>query len=88
MQAIKLSKKYPEFKQDEVFDLINKFQCVGCNSSSNKLTRGRQIDVDDKGAVDKATVISALQASGDADYDVVRCVGVTACTDGFRLGRH
>jgi len=26
MQAIKLSKKYPEFKQEEIFDLINKFQ--------------------------------------------------------------
>jgi len=26
MQAIKLSKKYPEFKQDEIFDLINKFK--------------------------------------------------------------
>jgi len=28
MQAIKLSKKYPEFKQDEIFDLINKFKWV------------------------------------------------------------
>ena len=28
MQAIKLSKKYPEFKQEEIFDLINKFQYV------------------------------------------------------------
>ena len=28
MQALKLSKKYPEFKQDEIFDLINKFQYV------------------------------------------------------------
>lgn len=28
MQAIRLSKKYPEFKQDEIFDLINKFKCV------------------------------------------------------------
>jgi len=26
MQAIKLSKKYPEFKQEEIFDLINKFK--------------------------------------------------------------
>jgi hypothetical protein len=26
MQAIKLGKKYPEFKQEEIFDLINKFQ--------------------------------------------------------------
>ncbi len=28
MQAIKLSKKYPEFKQDEIFDLINQFKYV------------------------------------------------------------
>jgi hypothetical protein len=26
MQALKLSKKYPEFKQDEIFDLVNKFK--------------------------------------------------------------
>ena len=26
MQALKLSKKYPEFKQDEIFDLVNKFR--------------------------------------------------------------
>ncbi|ADV24382.1 fimbrin [Cryptococcus gattii Ru294] len=57
MQAIKLGKKYPDFKQDEIFDLINKF---------------KQIDVDDKGSLDKATVISALQANGEADYDSAR----------------
>jgi hypothetical protein len=45
------------------------------------LTRDRQIDVDDKGAVDKATIISALQASGDADYDVVRSNLGPGCTD-------
>ena len=28
MQALKLSKKYPEFKQDEIFDLVNKFRYV------------------------------------------------------------
>jgi plastin-1 len=32
----------------------------------------RQIDVDDKGSVDKATIIAALGQSGDADYDSVR----------------
>jgi len=32
----------------------------------------KQIDVEDKGSVDKAQVISALQASGDADYDSAR----------------
>lgn len=26
MQALKLSKKYPEFKQEEIFDLINRFK--------------------------------------------------------------
>lgn len=31
----------------------------------------RQIDVEDKGSLDKAQVISALQSSGDADYDSV-----------------
>ncbi|KAK1921741.1 putative Fimbrin [Papiliotrema laurentii] len=57
MQAIKLGRKYPEFKQEEIFDLINKFQ---------------QIDVDEKGSLDKAQVISALQHSGEADYDSAR----------------
>ncbi|OCF77119.1 fimbrin [Kwoniella mangroviensis CBS 8886] len=57
MQAIKLGKKYPDLKQDEIFELISKFN---------------QIDVDDKGSVDKATVISALQSSGEADYDSAR----------------
>ncbi|KAL7419195.1 fimbrin [Cryptotrichosporon argae] len=57
MQALKLSKKYPEFKQDEIFDLINRF---------------KQIDVDDKGGLDKPVVINALQQSGDADYDTAR----------------
>ncbi|KAI9636262.1 putative Fimbrin [Dioszegia hungarica] len=57
MQAIRLSKKYPEFKQDEIFDLINKF---------------KQIDVEERGSLDKAAVIQALQSSGDADYDSAR----------------
>jgi len=34
MQAIKLSKKYPEFKQEEIFDLINKFQYVFSDCSA------------------------------------------------------
>ncbi|RXK40923.1 fimbrin [Tremella mesenterica] len=57
MQAIRLGKKYPEFKQDELFDLINKF---------------KQIDVEDKGWLEKPQVIAALQQSGDADYDSAR----------------
>ncbi len=31
----------------------------------------RQIDVEERGSVDKAQVISALQSSGEADYDSV-----------------
>lgn len=31
----------------------------------------RQIDVDEKGSLDKAAVIAALGQSGDADYDSV-----------------
>jgi plastin-1 len=76
MQALKLSKKYPEFKQDEIFDLVNKFKYV---PSSLPMTFGlspaflisRQIDVEDKGSLDKASVIAALGQSGDADYDSV-----------------
>ncbi|TXT15675.1 hypothetical protein VHUM_00178 [Vanrija humicola] len=57
MQAIKLGKKYPDLGQDEIFELISKFN---------------SIDVDDKGSLDKATVISAVQQSGTADYDSAR----------------
>jgi hypothetical protein len=107
MQALKLSKKYPEFKQDEIFDLVNKFKYVQVRflspiyspsrcplprsplfhgfqrSFGHLLRRGlrpclsltgtdfRQIDVDDKGSLDKAAVIAALGQSGDADYDSV-----------------
>jgi hypothetical protein len=35
------------------------------------LTTPSQIDVDDKGSLDKATVIAAVQQTGDADYDTV-----------------
>ena len=105
MQALKLSKKYPEFKQDEIFDLVNKFKYVRvfleafyllpvhsspplCPALSGSDDSGhvavmsfrkyapnsadnRQIDVDDKGSLDKAAVIAALGQSGDADYDSV-----------------
>lgn len=42
------------------------------NSADN-----RQIDVDDKGSLDKATVIAALGQSGDADYDSVSTLHLT-----------
>ena len=113
MQALKLSKKYPEFKQDEIFDLVNKFKYVqislwkpSIRSSSLHLRRwalfplnwndlwsssyessfrtytssgadSRQIDVDDKGSLDKAAVIAALGQSGDADYDSVSTLHLT-----------
>ncbi|KZP23446.1 Ca2+-binding actin-bundling protein [Athelia psychrophila] len=56
MQAIRLHKKYPEVSQDEIFELINRFN---------------QIDTDGTGRVDKATVLSSLQSSGES-YDRVR----------------
>jgi hypothetical protein len=28
MQALKLQRKYPEFKQEEIMSLVNKFKCV------------------------------------------------------------
>jgi hypothetical protein len=36
-----------------------------------RLMWGRQIDVEERGSLDKAAVIQALQSSGDADYDSV-----------------
>ncbi|KAI0044803.1 hypothetical protein FA95DRAFT_1561848 [Auriscalpium vulgare] len=56
MQAIRLQKKYPEVSQDEMFDLINRFNAL---------------DTDVPGRVDKATVLQALQAKGES-YDKVR----------------
>lgn len=42
------------------------------NMSSSQCHANRQIDVDDKGSLDKATVITALQQSGTATYDQAR----------------
>ncbi|KZT20923.1 hypothetical protein NEOLEDRAFT_1074449 [Neolentinus lepideus HHB14362 ss-1] len=56
MQAIRLQKKYPEVTQDEMFDLINRFNAL---------------DTDSPGRVDKAAVLHALQASGES-YDRAR----------------
>ncbi|KAA1473084.1 hypothetical protein DENSPDRAFT_839506 [Dentipellis sp. KUC8613] len=56
MQAIRLQKKYPEITQDEMFELINRFN---------------QIDTDSSGRVDKAAVIHNLQSKGES-YDRVR----------------
>lgn len=57
MNVIKLTRKYPQFRQDEIFALQSDF---------NKL------DVEDKGYLDEATVIKASQQSERKPYDVVR----------------
>jgi len=57
MNVIKLQRKYPQFKQDEIFGLQDAF---------------RKLDVDDKGYIDEATAIKATQASERQAYDVVR----------------
>ncbi|KZS97034.1 Ca2+-binding actin-bundling protein [Sistotremastrum niveocremeum HHB9708] len=56
MQAIKLQRKYPQVTQEEMYDLINRFNSIDTNTP---------------GRVDKAAVISALQSQGQA-YDQVR----------------
>ncbi|GAB7344357.1 hypothetical protein MBLNU457_2219t1 [Dothideomycetes sp. NU457] len=57
MNIIKLQKKYPQFEQNEIFQLQDSF---------------RKLDVDDKGYIDEATVIKATQTSERQPYDVVR----------------
>ncbi|KAI6248462.1 Fimbrin [Erysiphe necator] len=57
MNVIKLQRKYPHFKNDEIFGLQDAF---------------RKLDVDDKGYIDEATAIKATQASERKPYDVVR----------------
>jgi plastin-1 len=56
MQAIRLQKKYPEVTQDEMFDLISRFNAL---------------HTDVPGRVDKATVLQALQSRGEG-YDRAR----------------
>ncbi|EPQ53501.1 calponin [Gloeophyllum trabeum ATCC 11539] len=56
MQAIRLQKKYPEVSQDEMFDLINRFNAI---------------DTDSPGRVDKSAVLHALEAQGES-YDRAR----------------
>jgi plastin-1 len=54
---LKLQRKYPQFPQNEIFQLQDAF---------------RKLDVDDKGYLDEATVIKATQQSERQSYDVVR----------------
>lgn len=56
-QALTHDRKYPQFDQNEIFQLSNAFQ---------------NMDVEDKGYIDEATVIKATQNSERQPYDVVR----------------
>jgi len=56
-QTLTHDRKYPQFDQNEIFQLSNAFQ---------------NMDVDDKGYIDEATVIKATQNSERQPYDVVR----------------
>jgi plastin-1 len=54
---LKLQRKYPQFQQNEIFQLQDAF---------------RKLDVEDKGYLDEATVIKATQQSERQSYDAVR----------------
>lgn len=56
MQALRLQKKHPEVTQDEMFDLINRFNAI---------------HTDTPGRIDKSSVLQALQQSGES-YDQAR----------------
>ncbi|CDO75625.1 hypothetical protein BN946_scf184840.g8 [Trametes cinnabarina] len=56
MDAFRLRKKYPEVSQDEMLDLINRFNAI---------------PTDTPGRVDKQRVLQSLQASGES-YDNAR----------------
>jgi len=57
MNVIKLQRKYPQFQQADIFSLQDAF---------------RKLDVDDKGYLDEASTIRAVQNSERQQYDVVR----------------
>ncbi|KAI7695101.1 hypothetical protein KC353_g17965, partial [Hortaea werneckii] len=57
MNVLKLQKKYPQFKQDDIFGLTDAF---------------RKLDTDDRGWVDEATAIKSATNSERKPYDVVR----------------
>ncbi|KAE9985964.1 fimbrin [Venturia inaequalis] len=57
MNIIKLQRKYPQFDQGAIFALQDAF---------------RKLDVDDKGYLDEASTIRAVQQSEHQPYDVVR----------------
>lgn len=55
--VLKLQRKYPQFPQNEIFQLQDAF---------------RKLDIDDKGYLDQATVVKAAQQSERQPYDAVR----------------
>ncbi|KAF8457652.1 calponin homology domain-containing protein [Terfezia claveryi] len=57
MNVFKLSRKYPQFKQDEILRLQDAFN---------------RLDGDDKGYLDEATAIKAGQQLENKPYDIVR----------------
>ncbi|EWC46931.1 fimbrin [Drechslerella stenobrocha 248] len=57
MDIIKLAKKYPQLKQDDIFTLKAEFQ---------------KLDADDKGYLDEGTAIKSVQLLERKPYDVVR----------------
>ncbi|KAF2157817.1 fimbrin [Myriangium duriaei CBS 260.36] len=57
MNVLKLQRKYPQFQQNEIFQLQDAF---------------RKLDVEDRGYLDEGTVIKATQTSERQSYDVVR----------------
>ncbi|KAH8083317.1 fimbrin [Cristinia sonorae] len=56
MEALRLRKKYPEVSQDEMFDLINRFNSISTETP---------------GRIDKAEVLRALATTGES-YDRAR----------------
>lgn len=57
MNIVKLQRKFPVLTQEDLFSTIEKF---------------REIDIDDKGYVEKAQALEAIAKSGDATYDEAR----------------
>ncbi|KAF3936729.1 Fimbrin [Dactylella cylindrospora] len=57
MNIIKLARKYPQFRQDEIFGLQAEFN---------------RLDTDDKGYIEEATAIKSAQQLERKQYDVVR----------------
>lgn len=57
MNVLKLQKKFPELEQSEIFAMIDDF---------------RNIDIEEKGWVEKKDVINAVSLKGEVSYDHVR----------------